>query len=96
MAESGQVFLNYIILNGGCSVKWTSTIRWLPVILDFSKNDGNLLLKKEDNALENDNVIFEVILLIDSVMGCSSLTLMDNPTLLVSTNSYLLDVSAGP
>lgn len=47
---------------------------------------------KEDTTFENGNAIFEVTSILDSVSSWTSQTLTDDPRVLVTTNSYLLDV----
>lgn len=50
---------------------------------------------KEDDTFENGNAIFEVTSIREIITGWSSQTLTDDPRILVTTDSYLLDVSAG-
>jgi len=47
-----------------------------------------------DDILENGNAIFEVTSLREAVTAWTSVTLTDDPRILVGTDSYLLDVSA--
>ncbi len=50
---------------------------------------------KEDDTFENGNAIFEVTSIRENVTAWSSQTLTDDPRILVSTDTYFLDVSAG-
>ncbi len=50
---------------------------------------------KEDDTFENGNAIFEVTSIREIITGWTSQTLTDDPRILVTTDSYLLDVSAG-
>lgn len=49
-----------------------------------------------DDTFENGNAIFEVTSLRDAITSWTSVTLTDDPRILLATDSYLLDVSAAP
>ena len=63
----------------------------------FSTSGYNYSVTIEaDDTFENGSATFEVTSLREAVTAWTSVTLTDDPRILVSTDSYLLDVSAAP
>jgi hypothetical protein len=66
----------------------------IPNLFSITGYDYSITIKADD-TYENGNAIFEVTSLSAAVTGWTSPTLTDDPTIITSTDSYLLDVSGG-